>query len=181
MDMIDFETPKTVKGHLKHLERVAKMHHKITGGNIFDEIANASPEYLNYVPLLGPFLAKADQALLEELDPYRKNPQYASRTHSYTTIADPISATDINDPKLQEYISSGYMTQAQAKRLVKKNTSTVDKEGHRVPKGGRVRRTKKIDRHKRAVEGGGSGDMSILPYYSEDDEITVPYGMEYRI
>jgi len=48
----------------------------MSGGNIFDSIANAMPFLLNFIPEIGPVLSMTAQGVLDVLDPYRKNPQH---------------------------------------------------------------------------------------------------------
>ena len=46
------------------------------GGNIFDWLANISPSIVKYIPIVGPLMSSAGEALLDVLDPYRKNPRH---------------------------------------------------------------------------------------------------------
>jgi len=60
------------------------------GGNIFDDIANAMPDILKYVPIFGKdILAPAAEATLSLLDPYRKNPRNP-RTPEYIPPPPPV-------------------------------------------------------------------------------------------
>lgn len=47
----------------------------MSGGNIFDTLANALPTIFGYIPEVGPVLSVFAKGMLDVLDPYRKNPR----------------------------------------------------------------------------------------------------------